>query len=113
MEALTPINKYLTKATATKRIDNNVVRQWTLEVTFEFPGDETRPSGRKSFTAPVPCEYLEKTPDQFTKAELLDLFPNEYEIRQFPSWYATNIKTLSEVRNIEEEDEDFDVLLMN
>lgn len=62
-----PYTKTLKKAKPTVRLSDNVVKSWDLEVIYKADAD----GWSRSYDHREDVEYLNKTPTQFTKAELL------------------------------------------
>jgi hypothetical protein len=75
MPKYAPITKTLKKATPTVRAADNVVKSWEIEVVYSYAGDEVNnlPAWKTSYSENEDVEYLGKTVDQFTKADLLGL----------------------------------------
>jgi hypothetical protein len=69
-----PTTKILKKATPKVRTADNVVISWDIEVLFTHTrADKTTWS--RSYPHTEDVEYLNKTPNQFTKTELLAFMP--------------------------------------
>jgi hypothetical protein len=75
--------KTLKKATPTVRTDDGVVKSWEIEVIYSY-GDFSR-----AYPHDEDVEYLNKTPEQFTKAELVALMPPNMD-NVFDSHYDTH-----------------------
>lgn len=68
-------DKILSKAIPTVRADGTV-REWELEVVYSYPGEgyaTTDKPMRRRYSEREDVGYLNKTPDQFTKTDLLNL----------------------------------------
>lgn len=74
--------KTLKKATPTVRIEDGVVKTWEIEVVYEYNGF------RKDYNTRSDVEYLEKTANQYTRAELIALMPPVID-QVFDSHYDT------------------------
>lgn len=74
--------KTLKKATPTIRTEDGVVKQWEIEVVYSY-NDFTR-----DYSTRADVEYLDKTPTQYTKAELVALMPPNMD-NVFDSHYET------------------------
>jgi hypothetical protein len=77
--------KTLKKAVPTIRLDDGVVKKWTLEVVFT--GVES--GWRKIFEHTEDVEYMEKLPEDFTAAELMNFLPKNRE-HIFDAHYEAN-----------------------
>ena len=90
-----PATATLKKATPKVRTADNVVKSWDIEVLFTHTrADDTTWSRTYPHTEDV--EYLNKTPSQFTKAELLAFMPNMDVI--FDAHYAAHNEPPTEER---------------
>lgn len=91
-----PITKTLKKATPTVRLSDNVVKEWNVEVVYSYAGDVEKnlPAWKTFYTETEDVEYLGKTVDEFTKAELISfmgpviensIFEAHYESQNMPA----------------------------
>lgn len=91
-----PITKTLKKASPLVRTADGVVKQWEIEVVYSYAGDEAAglPAWKTTYSEREDVEYLGKTVDQFTKAELIgfmnplmenSIFEAHYEAFNLPA----------------------------
>lgn len=67
------ITKTLKKATPTVRTADQVVKKWDLEIIYSHTPESGQTFSRTYSVRGEDVEYLEKTVDQFTRAELIAL----------------------------------------
>jgi hypothetical protein len=99
-------DKTLSKAVPTVKADGTV-KEWELEVVFSYPAEGFTTNDtpmRRRFTEIEDVSYLNKTPNQFTKAELLSFMNLTQYGRIFDSTYDSLHSAPSEVK-----DTNFDV----
>ena len=85
--AFTTVTKILKKATPTVRTSDGVVKKWEIEVVYKNNGD--------AWTRSYPhteedLEYLNKTPEQFTSAQLIALMPSVLDTVFQHHWEAAH-----------------------
>lgn len=89
-----PITKTLKKAVPTIRTSDNVVKEWEIEVVYSYAGDDTtvpvQPAWKTTYSEREDVEYLGKTADQFTKAELIGFMNPMMETAIFPAHYEAS-----------------------
>lgn len=67
--------KNLSSAIPTVRTEDNIVKKWDLKVVYSYNGFN------RDYNESVDVLYLNKTPDQFTKTELMGLMNlTQYDI---------------------------------
>lgn len=94
-----PITKTLKKATPTIRTGDNVVKSWDIEVVYAYAGDEEKglPAWKTTYSENEDVEYLGKTADQYTKAELIGFMGPMIENHIFEAHYeAFNLPATEE-----------------
>jgi len=101
-----PLTKTLKKATPRIRKSDGVVKEWEVEVIYRYEGDESAglPAWETEYTEEKEVLHLKKTPDQFTKSELIGYMSPMIEKHIFHAHY--------EAQNLpdeEERDDEFDV----
>lgn len=85
--AFTTVTKILKKATPTVRTADGVVKKWEIEVVFKNNGD--------GWTRSYPhteedLEYMGKTPEQFSAADLIALMPSVIDTVFKHHWEAAH-----------------------
>lgn len=105
-----PITKTLKKATPTIRLSDNVVKEWNIEVVYSYAGDVEKnlPAWKTSYSETEDVEYLGKTADQFTKAELIGFMSPMLENSIFEAHYESQNMPATEERV-----GDFDINTLN
>jgi len=100
MPKYAPITKTLKKATPTVRAADNVVKSWEIEVVYSYAGDEVNnlPAWKTSYSENEDVEYLGKTVDQFTKAELIGFMSPMIENHIFEAHYDSQNLPATEER---------------
>jgi len=100
MAKYAPITKTLKKATPTVRAADNVVKHWDIEVVYSYAGDEEKglPAWKTSYSENEDVEYLGKTVDQFTKAELIGFMSPMIENHIFEAHYESQNLPAAEER---------------
>jgi hypothetical protein len=100
MAKYAPITKTLKKATPTIRTSDNVVKSWDIEVVYSYAGDEENnlPAWKTSYNENEDVEYLGKTVDQFTKAELIGFMSPMIENHIFEAHYESQNLPATEER---------------
>jgi len=97
--------KTLKRATPTVRKDTGIVRFWEITVIHSFAGDAENnlPAFEKEYTeSVVDVEYLNKTPTEFAKSELIGfmgdreyLFNVHYHMEHFPETISSSSEKVS------------------
>jgi len=106
MAEYTPITKTLKKATPKVRKSDGVVLEWEVEVVYRYEGNEAEglPAWESVYSENKEVDHLGKTPDQFTKSELVGYMNPLVENHIFHAHYeAFNLPAK------EERDTEFDV----
>lgn len=100
MAKYSPITKTLKKATPTVRAADGVVKHWDIEVVYAYAGDEAQslPAWKTTYSESEDVEYLGKTVDQFTKAELIGFMNPMIENAIFEAHYEANNLPATETR---------------
>lgn len=80
--------KTLRKAIPTVRTQDGVVKSWEIEVLYSYTNTADETWSRSYPHREENLEYLNKTPEQFTKAELVALMPDVMDA-VFDSHYET------------------------
>lgn len=88
-----PTTKVLKKATPTVRTSDNVVKSWEIEVVYTHTREDGTTWSRSYPNTESDLEYLNKTPTDFTAAELIDMmnpnmdtiFDAHYEAHNLPA----------------------------
>lgn len=85
-----PTTKALKKAQPTVRIEDNIVKKWDIEVVYKHTRSDNT-SWSRTYSHSEDVEYLNKTPTEFTKAELISymnnmdvIFDAHYEAHNVP-----------------------------
>lgn len=96
-----PITKTLVNATPTILVDTTIVQEWYVEVLYEFAGEEENnlPAWSITYSYTTDVIELDKTINQYTKQELINMIPLEYENRIFHDHYEAFLR----VNNIKSE----------
>lgn len=90
-----PATKTLKKAQPTVNIDDNVVKKWDIEVVYKHTRDDGTTWSR-AYPHTEDVEYLNKTPSQFTKAELIGFMPSNMDVIFDAHYEAHNIPPTEE-----------------
>jgi Rps23 Pro-64 3,4-dihydroxylase Tpa1-like proline 4-hydroxylase len=100
MAKYAPITKTLKKATPTARSADGIVKSWDIEVVYSYAGDEENnlPAWKTSYSENEDVEYMEKTVDQFTKAELIGFMSPMIENHIFEAHYESQNLPATEER---------------
>lgn len=105
MATYTPITKTLTKAVPIKRVEDNFVVRWEIEVDYAYAGDGAElPAWTTTYSHSIEISEPSKVATDYTKAELVASMPPVLEEHVFHAHYeAFNI-----VQPVtEEEDQEF------
>jgi FMN-dependent NADH-azoreductase len=100
MAKYAPITKTLKKATPTVRSSDGVVKSWDVEVVYSYAGDEEKnlPAWKTTYSENEDVAYMEKTVEQFTKAELIGFMNPMIENHIFEAHYEANNLPATEER---------------
>jgi|SRR6056300_603885 len=85
-----PITKTLKKATPVVRTADNVVKSWSIEVMYSTEGTPEYGPYKATYSENEDVEYMGKTADQFTQAELLSFMPDVLENHVFDAHYEAH-----------------------
>lgn len=94
-------NKTLSKAVPTLNV-NGIVKSWELEVVYSYPtvGFSTTDTPlRKKFNETEEVEYLNKTPQDFTKSELFSFLNIAQYDMVFDSTYESVVLPPTETKD--------------
>jgi hypothetical protein len=94
-------DKVVSKAVPTIKTDGTV-KKWEIEVTYSYPAagiTTTDTPLRRKFNQTEDVEYLNKKPEEFTKAELLSYAPIANLNMVFDSTYESVVLPPTETRH--------------
>lgn len=88
-----PITKTLKKAVPTVIVDTNIVKEWYVEVLYEFVGDEEAelPAWNIVYSNRKNVIDLNKSTNEYSRQELMDIIPEVYDDRIFHDHYESFI----------------------
>ena len=79
MMAKYPATKILKKAVPTVRTEDNVVKKWDIEVIYKHT-NANNVSWSRAYPHMEDVEYMNKTANQFTKAELISFMSSNMDV---------------------------------
>jgi hypothetical protein len=94
-------DKTLAKAVPTVN-ENGIVKSWELEVVYSYPAvgyDTTDAPLRRKYSETEEVEYLNKTPQEFTKTELFSLLNITQYNAVFDSTYESVVLPPKEIKD--------------
>jgi hypothetical protein len=94
-------DKTLSKAVPTVNA-NGIVKSWELEVVYSYPGigySTTDAPLRRKYSETEEVEYLNKTPEQFTKSELFSFLNIAQYNLVFDSTYESVVNPPTETKD--------------
>ena len=101
MSYATNTDKNLSKAIPTVN-ENGIVKSWELEVVYSYPAagyTTTDAPLRRKYSETEEVEYLNKTPQEFTKSELFSFLNITQYDAVFDSTYESVVLPLKETKD--------------
>jgi len=93
----TPIIKKLDSAVPTIRKSDGVVLEWKIRTIYRYDGDSSKdlPAWENDYVEHVDVSHTNKTPEQFTKTELIGYMNPKIDELHFDNHYEMYISSLN------------------